>query len=153
MTITETELGPIEKTIEVPYGQKQAFQVFVHEMDTWWPLDKYAVAVTKGSPAKALRFDARVGGAITEIGPDDAEYPWGTFVAYDPHASLAMDFHWQDVAIKTLIRVRFTALGNDRTRVDLTQSRWQGLGEAAARIRSSYDAGWDDVFSTVLWVQ
>ncbi len=141
MIITETELGPIEKTIEVPCGQRQAFRVFVNVMNTWWPLDKYSMSVTKGSPAKTIRVEAHVGGTITEIGGDDAEYPWGTFVGFDPHASLAMDFHWQPVAVRTLIQVQFTPIGDDRTRVDLTQSRWQGLGDAAAKIRDSYE-GW-----------
>ena len=50
--------------------------------------------------------------------------------------------------MRTLIQVQFTPIGDDRTRVDLTQSRWQGLGDAAAKIRDSYEAGWDDVFAT-----
>ena len=62
-------------------------------MDTWWPLDKYAVSVTQGSQAKSVRVDARLGGAITEVGSDDTEYPWGTFVGFDPHGFVAMDFH------------------------------------------------------------
>ena len=42
--------------------------------------------------------------------------------------------------------MQFTPIGDDRTRVDLTQSRWEGLGDNAAQIRESSLSGWDDVF-------
>ncbi len=34
-------LDPIVKTIEVPCSQAKAFDVFLNEMDSWWPLGKF----------------------------------------------------------------------------------------------------------------
>ena len=94
MNIMDTKLAPIVKSIEVPCGQEQAFGVFVNELDTWWPLGKFTTSAMGGAPAKAIRVEAKKGGAITEIASDDTEYPWGTFLEYDPFGSFAMDFHF-----------------------------------------------------------
>ncbi len=75
-------LAPIVRTIEVPCGQQDAFQVFVHELDSWWPLGKYTTSAMTGRPARAIRVEARPGGAIVEIAADGTAYPWGTIVAY-----------------------------------------------------------------------
>jgi len=51
-------LDPIIKTIEVPCSQAKAFDVFLNEMDSWWPLGKFSVSAMGGAPAKAIRVDA-----------------------------------------------------------------------------------------------
>ena len=38
-------LEPIVTTIEVPCGQERAFNVFVNDMPTWWPLDKRSMSI------------------------------------------------------------------------------------------------------------
>ena len=78
-------IEPIIKTIEVPCGQKMAFEVFLNEMDTWWPLDKFTTSAMAGAPARSIRVEARPGGQIVEIGSDDTETLWGTIQSYDPH--------------------------------------------------------------------
>ena len=110
-------LDPIIKTIVVPCSREKAFDVFVNEMGSWWPLDKRSMSkVHSGKPAKSLRIEPKQGGKIVEIGHDDTEHHWGTINSYDPHDSLSMDFHMglpPDSA--SLVEVRFTALGmNER---------------------------------------
>src|SRR5438034_3109419 len=126
-------LDPIIKTIEVPCSQERAFKVFLNEMDSWWPLGKFTVSAMGGEPAKAIRVEAKQGGKIVEIGPNGTEYLWGTIKSYDPHDFVSMDFHFappgEKVDARTLVEVRFTALGNKRTRVVLTQSNWEAFGE------------------------
>src|SRR5256714_7567595 len=132
-------LDPIIKTIEVPCSQERAFKVFLNEMDSWWPLGKFTVSAMGGAPAKAIRVEAKQGGKIVEIGPNGTEYLWGTIKSYDPHDFVSMDFHFappgEKVDARTLVEVRFTALGNKRTRVVLTQSNWEAFGEKAAMLR------------------
>src|SRR6266849_5011680 len=116
-------LDPIIKTIEVPCSQATAFRVFVNEMGSWWPLDKRSVSMLSGKPAKALRIEPKRGGRIVEIGHDGM--PAGS---------------------ASLVEVRFTALGDERTRVKLTQSNWEAFGELAEMMRSGYGSGWVIIF-------
>jgi hypothetical protein len=41
----------------------------------------------------------------------------------------------------SLVEVRFTALGDKRTRVELTQSNWEAFGELAEMMRGGYGSG------------
>ncbi len=141
-------LDPIIKTIEVPCSQEKAFGVFVNEMGSWWPLDKRSMSmISGGKPAKSLRIEAKQGGKIVEIGHDDTEHLWGTIKSYDPHDSLSMDFHMGLPAENaSLVEVRFTALGNERTRVELNHSNWEAFGEMAEMMRDGYGSGWVIIF-------
>jgi len=144
-------LDPIIKTIEVPCSQERAFKVFLNEMDTWWPLGKFTVSAMGGASAKAIRVEAKQGGKIVEIGPNGTEYLWGTIKSYDPYDFVSMDFHFappgEKVDARTLVEVRFTALGNKRTRVVLTQSNWEAFGEKAAMLRDrGYGQAWVAIF-------
>jgi len=143
-------LDPIVKTIEVPCSQKKAFEVFVNEMESWWPLGKFTVSAMGGKPAKSIRVEAKQGGRIVEISPDDTEHLWGTIKSYDPYDFVSMDFHipqpGEKVESRSLVEVRFTALGNERTRVELTQSNWEAFGERAAMMRGGYGKGWVVIF-------
>lgn len=144
-------LDPIVKTVDVPCSQERAFTIFLHEMDSWWPLGKFTVSAMGGAPAKAIRVDAKRGGQIVEIGPTGTEYLWGTIKSYDPHDSVSFDFHFappgQQVDARTLVDVRFTALGKARTRVVLTQSNWEAFGDQAAMLRDKgYGTAWVAIF-------
>ena len=141
-------IDPIISTIEVPCDQEKAFGVFVNEMGSWWPLEKRSMSLKHvGAPAKALRVEAREGGQIMEISPDDSEHLWGTFRSFDPHESVSMDFHMGMPADNaSLVEVRFTALGDDRTRVELTHSNWEAFGDMAEMMRGGYDSGWVIIF-------
>jgi Activator of Hsp90 ATPase homolog 1-like protein len=140
-------LDPIRKIIEVPCSQKRAFEVFVHEMGSWWPLGKRSMSMKSGKPAKALRIEPRQGGRIVEIGHDGTEHLWGTITSYDPHESIRMDFHMGLPAKNaSLVVVRFTPLESERTRVELTQSNWEAFGELAEMMRNGYGSGWVVIF-------
>ena len=141
-------IEPLIKTIEVPCGQREAFRIFVNEMGSWWPLHKRSMSLKAvGKPAKALLVEARLGGKIVEIGPDGSEYHWGTIRAIDPANSVAMDFHMgMPPEQASLVEVTFVPLGNDRTRVTLTQSNWEGFGDMAEMLRMHYGSGWVIIF-------
>lgn len=143
-------LDPIRKSIEVPCSQKMAFEVFLDGMDTWWPLDKFTHSAMRGGPAKAIRVDPKVGGKIVEIGHDDAEVLWGEIKTYDPYDGFSMDFHVPapgfDVDGFTFVEVRFTAIAERKTRVELTQTEWEFLGDMAEGVRGGYVKGWSMIF-------
>jgi hypothetical protein len=40
------------------------------------------------------------------------------------------------------VEVRFTVVSTDRTRVDLSQSNWEGLGDSAEMAKGGYRHAW-----------
>ena len=140
-------LDPIIRTIEVPCSQEKAFDIFVKEMGTWWPLDKRSMSMKNGHPAKSLRVDAKQGGQIVEIANDDTEHLWGTIKFYDPHNAISMDFHMgMPPENASLVEVRFTVLSDKQTQVELTQSNWEAFGDIAEMMRGGYGSGWVIIF-------
>lgn len=140
-------LEPLVKTIEVPCNQQMAFEVFVLEMSTWWPLDKRSMSKYAGSEAEAIKLDARVGGKIVEVSKDGNKHHWGTFRQYDPFGYVNMDFHMGLPPEKaSTVEVSFEVLAEDRTRVQLTQSNWEAFGDMADMMYSGYGSGWVLIF-------
>ncbi len=140
-------LDPVVKVIEVPCSQQNAFDVFVSQIGSWWPLDKNSVSAMGGEVAQAIKMDARVGGEIIEIGHDGTEHLWGTVEQYDPHDFFSMNWHiGLPASSASSVSVRFSSLGENTTRVELTHSNWEAFGEKAESMRAGYDAGWVGVF-------
>ncbi len=58
-----------------------------------------------------------------------------------------MDFHMGlPPENASLVEVRFTALGEDQTRVELTQSNWEAFGDMAQMMHDGYGSGWIIIF-------
>jgi uncharacterized protein YndB with AHSA1/START domain len=140
-------LEPLVSRVEVPCGQQRAFDVFIRDMGTWWPLHKRSMSMRSGHPARALMVDPQLGGKIVEVAHDGTEHHWGTITTFSPHDLIAMDFHMGMPPDKaSLVEVRFTALGENRTQVELTQSNWEGFGDMAEMLRGHYGTGWRIIF-------
>ncbi|MGQ0641796.1 MAG: SRPBCC domain-containing protein [Gemmatimonadaceae bacterium] len=137
------------KSIEVQCSQENAFTVFM-DMGSWWPTNKFATSVMRGQSVKTLRVDVREGGRIVEVGSDGKEVVWGTIKKYEPYSYLNMDFHVPHPSESnpgfSTVEVRFTALGSDRTRVELTQSNWEALGDVAKMVQGGYRQAWVMIF-------
>ena len=73
---------------------------------------------------------------------------WGTVKSYDPYSSIIMDWHpGKPAESASLVEVRFTILGNERTRVEITQSNWEAVAkDKAGKFRAGYGKGWVVIF-------
>ena len=144
-------IEPLIRTIELPCDQQMAFEVFIDEMDTWWPLAKFTVSAMSGNTAKSIRVETKVGGKIVEIGPNNEEHLWGTIKSYHPYEFVSMDFHIPQpdeiVKERSLVEVEFVKLGDEKTQVTLTQTNWEAFGDLAEALRGGYNGGWTMIFS------
>ncbi|MEM9460666.1 MAG: SRPBCC domain-containing protein [Myxococcota bacterium] len=140
-------IEPLVKTIEVPCDQAEAFEVFVDQMGTWWPLARFSASVKFGMSPQGLRVQPRVGGTIVETSTDGTEHLWGTILEYDPHDYVRMDLHiGLPPQTASRVEVRFVALEAERTRVVLTQSEWERFGRFAEMMLQGYPRGWVVIF-------
>ncbi len=58
-----------------------------------------------------------------------------------------MDFHMgRPAETASLVELRFTALENDRTRVELSHSNWEAFGDMAEMMRGGYGSSWVIIF-------
>jgi uncharacterized protein YndB with AHSA1/START domain len=141
MTTAQFAVPPVVKAVSVRAEQARAFALFVRDLARWWPLAQFHT----GPDPVDCAIEPRVGGRVFERAADGRETSWGTVVAYEPPHRLA--FSWivggLTVDQAQLIDVRFTpeAVG---TRVELTHSGWEKLGDAAAAaaLRERYNRGW-----------
>jgi uncharacterized protein YndB with AHSA1/START domain len=142
MTITMFPVPPVVKTVTVRAPPARAFAVFADDFARWWPLAQFHT----GPDPVSCTIEPRVGGRVFERAADGRETPWGTVLAYDPPHRLAFSWIVQlSAEQEQLVDIRFTA--EDRgTRVELTHSGWEKLGDAAASLRERYDRGWATVF-------
>ena len=138
MTIVEFAVPPVVKAVSVRAAPAQAFDYFVRDLVHWWPLAQFHT----GPDPVDCAIEPRAGGRVFERAGDGRETAWGTVVAYEPPHRLS--FTWivgLSAELAQLIEIRFVPQGNG-TRVELTHSGWEKLGDAAAALREGYDRGW-----------
>jgi uncharacterized protein YndB with AHSA1/START domain len=142
MTIAPFPVPPIVKSVTVCAAPARAFALFAERFARWWPLAR----VHTGPDPVDCAIEPRVGGRVFERAADGRETLWGTVLVYDPPHRLA--FSWAvelRAGQEQLVEIRFTA-EDSGTRVELTHSGWEKLGDAAAIQRERYDRGWGTVF-------
>lgn len=138
-------IEPVVKSVLVPCDPAKAFDVFTSQIASWWPVAQMSMTAAT-APLQSLTLAPRVGGDIVEVAADGAEHIWGKIVTFDPGKRLVIEWHvGRPYAEATLIDISFTGEG-DGTRVTLTHSRWEALGENADGTRAQYNTGWVLVF-------
>lgn len=138
-------IEPVVKSVTVPCTPEQAFEIFTARIADWWPVEQMSMTAAT-APLKSLTLEPREGGQIIEVAADGAEHIWGKIVSYDPGAHLVIDWHvGRPFSEATLIDITFAADGAG-TKVSLTHSRWEALGESAEGMRGQYNTGWVLVF-------
>ena len=143
MTVARFPVPPIVKNVTVRCPPERAFALFAGDFERWWPVSQ----VHTGPNPMDCAIEPRVGGRVFERAADGCETAGGTVLAYEPPHRLA--FSWiveLPAGLEQLVEIRFTAEEHG-TRVELTHSGWEQLGDAAANLRERYDRGWGSVFA------
>jgi len=142
MTIARFPVPPVVKMVTVRATPARAFEIFARDIARWWPLATHHIAP---DPVECC-IEPYVGGRVFERAANGEETPWGVVLAYTPPQRLS--FSWfVGIAPEQAqqIDLRFAPEGPG-TRVELTHSGWEKLGDAAAALRERYDRGWATVF-------
>jgi uncharacterized protein YndB with AHSA1/START domain len=151
MTATHSAtVEPVRKSITVNASVKRAFQVYTEGIDTWWPRSHH---IGK-SPMKKAIMEGRVGGRCYSEQVDGTECDWGRVLVWEPPSRLVLA--WQvthqwgyepDLSKSSEVEVRFTAVGNGVTRVDLEHRHFERHGAGGETMRAAVNApnGWPGI--------
>jgi uncharacterized protein YndB with AHSA1/START domain len=138
MSVVDFRVPPVIKATVVKVPPARAFELFAGDLGRWWPLAQFH---TGPDPVDCM-IEPQVGGRVFERAKDGKESVWGHVLAYEPPHRLS--FSWLvglSLETEQLIDIRFTA-ERGGTRIELTHSGWEKLGDAAAALRERYDSGW-----------
>lgn len=139
MSISAAETT-VRTSILVDAPVERAFDVFVHEMASWWHPDHH---ILEGQVAEMV-VEPRVGGYIYDRGVDGSECRWARVLAYEPPQRVVFSWDistdWKletDLAKTSEVEVRFTPEEAARTRVELEHRNldrhgpgWEGMHDA-----------------------
>ncbi len=135
----------IKKTLTVRATPEKAFEIFTAGFDRWWPRTHH----TGASPLKQAILEPGVGGRWYGRHEDGSENEWGEVLVWEPPARLVVAWRLDksftyDPSLLTEVEVRFTALGEGETRVDLEHRDLERFGdsEAANATRAAMEGGW-----------
>ena len=120
----------IDVKVIVPVSQEEAFDIYVNQINTWWPrqgIFPYSFAPKETLPLQ-IRFEPKEGGQFYEVFQNASEYVIGEIIKWDPPNRII--YTWKDPAWKgkTSITVSFKIIDNG-TEVTHEQSGFLEAGE------------------------
>ena len=136
---SQIEIPPVVKTVMVAWDPEFAFRRFTEEIAEWWPLEIHSVGQKK---AETVVFETQQGGRVYERSTDGTQATWGTVLAWDPPHRFVMSWHpGRDPSTAQELEVAFQP-SEAGTRVAVTHSGWDKLGEEGATQQANYSQGW-----------
>jgi len=141
-------MKPLHKTTEVPLSPAEAFDLFLRQIDLWWPKDSHAPL----GPDAEIKVEAHKGGRIIEVGPNGTKNLWGRIIGWDPDRFLA--FTWfpeDDEDSAKVVSVAFHPTDTG-TRLDLTLEDAATVSTPVDAVSTSYLFGWDLVLGSYAFV-
>ncbi|MEN8376415.1 MAG: SRPBCC domain-containing protein [Gemmatimonadota bacterium] len=144
------DLSPLVKTVRVPLGERETFDLFTSGIGAWWPLATHSVGLDR---AVDCAFEPRVGGRLFETLSDGSEKPWGVVTEWRPPRRLTFSWHpGRDAETAQEVEVSFAPEPGGGTLVRLEHRGWDLLGDEAEAMRGNYDGGWDGVLDQFVQV-
>ncbi len=135
-------IEPLRISLFVQCGVDHAFRVFTERASWWWPRTH---SVSR-EPGLTVTFEPSVGGRIFERTPGGAEFDWGEILVWDPPHRLGYLWHIRsDRAEATEVQIRFVAVPDGTTRLDIVHTGWDRWGDAGQTRRNANEKGWGGV--------
>lgn len=139
MTVQTSDTA-VRTSITVQAPIERAFSVFTDGIGTWWSPDHH---ILRGELAEMV-FEPRVGGHVYDRGEDGSECHWARVLVYEPPDRVVfswdINLEWQietDHEKTSEVEVRFTALGPDRTLVELEHRHIDRHGDGWEQMRDA----------------
>jgi uncharacterized protein YndB with AHSA1/START domain len=142
-----TEKTTVQAAIEVHAPAQRAFEVFTRDFGAFKPADHNLLQ----APITETVVETHIGGHIIDRGADGSECRWARVLAYEPPHRFVFSWdissRWQietDPDRTSEVEVTFTALDDERTRVEIVHRHLDRHGEGWTRVRDgvSTDEGW-----------
>jgi hypothetical protein len=132
-------IEPIRLAFEVDCPRDHAFDTWTRRISTWWPADHTA----SGEDGLTVVLEPRVGGRLFERTSSGQETDWGEVTRWEPPSRFAYLWHLRrDRADATDVEIRFVALDDARTRVEIVHGGWERLGAEGESWRDRNGGGW-----------
>lgn len=139
-----TEPTTVHASIEVNAPQQRAFEVFTRDFGAFKPPGHNLLQV----PIAETVVETHVGGHIIDRGSDGSECRWARVLTYEPPARFVFSWdispYWQietDPAKTSEVEVTFTAVSEDRTRVDIEHRNLDRHGDGWTGVRDGVSTG------------
>jgi DNA-binding transcriptional ArsR family regulator len=136
----------VRKSVTVAAPVAVAFEVFTARIESWWPLTTHHIGE---ADCAAVVIEPYPGGRWFERGVDGIECVWGHVLLWEPDRRVVLvwqlNARWQfDPEFRTEVDVRFTAVDERTTRVDLEHRGLEAYGADAMTMRDvlSGGSGW-----------
>lgn len=137
----------VRREVVVEASLERAFEVFTERFDAIKPREHNLMEVDIAETV----FEPRAGGHIYDRGVDGSECRWARVLVYEPPTRLVFSWDitpmWRletDLDKASEVEVRFTAVTESRTRVELTHRHLDrhGVGWEAERDAVAGAGGW-----------
>ena len=135
-------IEPLQLSYDIACPAAHAFDVWTTRMSAWWPKGHSS----SGDSETVVVLEPRDGGRIYERTSDGREIDWGRVTRWEPPAHLGYTWHiGRDSAQATNVELRFIALDDDTTRLEITHTGWENLGEDGRTYREANTSGWNSL--------
>jgi len=132
-------IEPLRLSFDVPRPAAHAFSVWTQDIGRWWPSDHTAT----GEADLTVRLEPRVGGRIYERTVDGREFDWGEILVWEPPERFIYTWHLKRTREDaTEVEIRFVAIADDETRVEIEHRGWERLGAEGQTWRDRNHGGW-----------
>lgn len=143
----------IQKEFVINVLPDKAFELFVHELNNWWPKEY----TWSQDTLETIAIEPRAKGRCFERGPHGFECDWGRVIRYEPGRRIL--FTWQigvnrepvpDPDKASEIEVTFHPEGDAACRVDFQHRRFSRHGEGAGNYLKALDSpqGWEYILGS-----
>jgi uncharacterized protein YndB with AHSA1/START domain len=129
---------PLSLAFDIACSSHHAFTVWTARLGSWWPADH----TVSGRPER-VEMECFPGGRIYERTAEGVEHEWGRVTTWEPPARLAYTWHLgRDPRHATDVEIRFLAVDDAHTRVEIDHRGWSRLGTTAGEWRDRNHIGW-----------